>query len=151
MRGALAAIVLALALVPVAAAASAPLVPLEQQSQMKEILSSFKFDALEYVPTKGPAHYTYESNVVNTTENLITLQDGAASAYFTAQFFNGSLSNCGKGSQVTLKIAGTTVYSKGINVWRCLKSGSKVVKLNSSGTGLSREDLGTMVATAKPF
>jgi hypothetical protein len=150
MRIALAAIVVALALAPVAAAA-APLVPLEQQAQMKSILSSFNFAALEYVPTKGPAHYTYASNVVNSTENLITLQDGSAVAYFTAQFFKGSLSNCGKGAQVTLKVDGVTVYSKGINVWRCLKAGAKVVKLNSSGTALSREDLGTMIATAKPF
>ena len=119
---------------------------------MKQILSSFGFQALDYVPTKAPAHYSYTSNVVNSTENLITLQDGAAVTYFSAQFFKGSLDNCNKGSQVTLTIAGTKVYSKGINVWRCVKAnGGKVVKLNSSGTAVSREDLGTMIATAKPF
>ena len=150
MRTVFVAIVLALTLAPMAGAKSAPLVPLEQQSQMKQILSSFGFDDLAYVPTKAPANYTYQSNVVNSTQNLISLQDGAAVTYFSAQFFSGKLNNCGKGSQVKLTIAGTTVYSKGANVWRCVgATGGKVVKINGTGPGLSREDLGTMIASAK--
>jgi hypothetical protein len=150
MKIAFVATVLALALAPAAGAKPAPLVPLEQQAQMKQVLSSFGFNDLAYVPTKAPADYTYESNVVNSTQNLITLQDGSAVTYFTAQFFTGKLSNCGKGSQVKLTVAGSTVYSKGTNVWRCVSgTGGKVVKINGSGLGLSREDLGTMIASAK--
>lgn len=150
MRTLFVAVVLALALAPVAGATAAPLVPLEQQSQMKQILSSFGFDDLAYVPTKGPADYTYQSNVVNSTQNLITLQDGTAVTYFTAKFFKGKLNTCGKGSQVKLTVAGTTVYSKGADVWRCVSAtGGKVVKIDGTGAGLSREDLGTMIASAK--
>jgi hypothetical protein len=150
MRVAFAAIVLALALAPVAAGASAPLVPLQQQTQMKDILASFGFQDLGYVPTKAPAHYTYNANVVNSTENLITLADGANYSYFSVQFFKGKLGSCSKGSQVKITVAGVTVFSKGANVWRCLKApGGKIVKVGGSGTGLSREDLGTMIASAK--
>jgi hypothetical protein len=147
---ALAAFVLALVLAPIAAGASAPLVPLEQQAQMKNILSSFGFQDLEYIPTKGPAHYTYNANVVNSTENLITLADGGDYSYFTVKFFNGKLSGCNKGSQIKITVAGVTIYSTGADVWRCLTApGGKVVKVGGSGTGLSRQDLGTMIASAK--
>ena len=150
MRIALAASVLALGLAPAAAGASAPLVPVQQQAQMKNILSSFGFQDLEYVPTKAPAHYIYSANVVNSTENLITLADGANYSYFTAQFFSGKLSSCNKGSQIKLTVAGVTVFSKGAAVWRCLKAPSgKVVKLGATGPGLSRQDLGTVIASAK--
>src|SRR5471032_210417 len=113
MRIALAALVFALALAPVAAGAKAPLVPLQQQAQMKSILASFSFQDLEYVPTKAPAHYTYNANVVNSTQNLITLADGNSYSYFTVQFFKGKLSDCDKGSQVKITVAGVTIFSKG--------------------------------------
>jgi hypothetical protein len=151
MRIALAAIVLALALAPVAAGAKAPLVPLQQQAQMKSILSSFGFQDLAYIPTKAPAHYAYDANVVNKNENLITLADGATYTYFTVQVFNSKLSSCNKGSQVKITVAGVTIFSsKAGAVWRCLKApGGKVVKVGATGTGLSREDLGTVIASAK--
>jgi len=150
MRIALAAFVLALALAPIAAGASAPLVPLQQQAQMKNILASFGFQDLEYVPTKAPAHYIYNANVVNSTENLITLADGGTYSYFTVSFFKGNLSSCDKGSQVKITVEGVTIFSKGAAVWRCLKApGGKVVKVGATGTGLSREDLGTVIASAK--
>ena len=150
MRIVLAAFVLALALAPVATGAAAPLVPLQQQAQMKSILSSFGFQDLEYIPTKAPTHYVYNANVVNSTENLITLADGSNYSYFTVQFFNGQLGNCDKGSQVKLTVAGVTIFSKGAAVWRCLKApGGKVVKVGATGPGLSRQDLGTVIASAK--
>jgi hypothetical protein len=153
MRIALAAFVFALALAPVAsgAKAPAPLVPLQQQAQMKSILSSFGFQDLEYIPTKAPAHYAYDANVVNSNENLITLADGGSYTYFTVQFFKSKLSSCDKGSQVKITVSGVTIFSsKGGAVWRCLKAPSgKVVKVGATGTGLSREDLGTVVASAK--
>jgi uncharacterized protein (DUF486 family) len=150
MRIAIIAFVLALALAPVAAGDAGPLVPLEQQAQMKTILASFGFQDLEYVPTKAPAHYIYNANVVNSTENLITLADGGIFTYFTVQFFNGKLNSCSKGSQVKITVAGVTIFSRGAAVWRCLQApGGKVVKVGGTGTGLSREDLGTMIASAK--
>jgi hypothetical protein len=150
MRATLAAVVLALALVPAAAAASAPLVPTSQRAEMKQILASFGYQDLEYVPTKAPVHYVYSANVVNSTSNLITLADGNNFVYFTVQFFNNKLSKCSKGSQVAVKIAGDKVYSNGTVVWLCLKApGGKIVKVVGKGSGLSREDLGTMVASAK--
>jgi hypothetical protein len=150
MRIALAAFVFALALAPVAAGAKGPLVPLQQQAQMKSILSSFGFQDLEYIPTKAPAHYAYDANVVNSTENLITLADGGSYTYFTVQFFKSKLSSCSTGSQVKISVAGVTIFSKGGAVWRCLKApGGKVVKVGATGAGLSREDLGTVIASAK--
>jgi hypothetical protein len=151
MRTALAAIVLVLVIAPAAAAKNAaPLVPVQQQSQMKQILASFGFDDLEYIPTAAPPHYIYSSNVVNTTSNLITLADGANYAYFTVEYFKAGLGSCSKTSQVKLTIDGVTIYSKGADVWRCLKSpAGKVVKVTGKGDGLSRADLGTMIASAK--
>ncbi len=150
MRITLLSAVLALALAPVATGAAAPLVPLQQQAQMKSILSSFGFQDLEYIPTKAPAHYIYNGNVVNTTENLITLANNGNFSYFSVQYFNGTLSSCSKGSQIKLSVAGVTIFSKGAAVWRCLKAPSgKIVKVGGTGTGLSREDLGTMIASAK--
>jgi hypothetical protein len=150
MRIALAAFVLALALAPVAAGAKAPLVPLQQQNEMKQILASFGFQDLAYVPTKAPADYIYNANVVNSTENLITLADGANYSYFTVRFFSGKLSNCNKGSQVKITVAGVSIFSKGAAVWRCLKApGGKIVKVGATGAGLSRQDLGTVIASAK--
>ena len=151
MRTTFAALALALVLAPVAAAAKAtPLVPVEQPGQMKRILSSFGYADLEYIPTKGPAKYTYSANVVNSTSNLITLQDGASYVYFTVQFFNNKLSSCNNGSQIKLTVAGVTIFSKGTDVWRCLTAPSgHVVKVIGHGPGLSRQDLGTMIASAK--
>lgn len=150
MRIALVAFVLALTLAPVAAGASAPLVPLSQQTEMKNILASFGYQDLEYVPTKAPAHYIYNANVVNSTENLITLANASNFAYFSVKFFKGTLNSCSKGSQLKLTIAGVTIFSKGAAVWRCLKAPSgKIVQVGGTGAGLSREDLGTMIASAK--
>jgi hypothetical protein len=150
MRIALAAVVLSLVLVPMAAAKPAPLVPLQQQTQMKAILSSFGYQDLAYIPTKAPVHYVYSANVVNSTSNLITLADGDSYVYFTVKYLNGKLSACDKGSKVALKIAGDKVYSKNADVWICLKAPSgKIVKVMGTGTGISREDLGLMIASAK--
>ncbi|HWB21490.1 MAG TPA: hypothetical protein VG652_01225 [Gaiellaceae bacterium] len=150
MRTALAAIVLALALAPAAAAKSAPLVPLQQQTQMKAILASFGYQDLAYIPTKAPVHYIYSANVVNSTQNLITLADGGNFVYFTVQFLNNKLSACSKGSQVALTVAGDKMYSKSGDVWFCLKApGGKIVKVVGHGPGLSREDIGVMLASAK--
>ena len=136
-------------LVPVAAAAS-PFVPLEQQTQMKGILEQFGFQALAYVPTKAPPHYTYLSNVVSGGSNRITLANGPNQAYLTVTSLNGKLSACNKGSQLKLALGSVTVYSKGGDVWRCVTApGGSVVKLDGSGHGLSRADIATIVVSAK--
>jgi hypothetical protein len=148
VRTALAATLLALVMAP-AAAAAAPLVPVQQQVQMKTILSGFGYVALAYVPAKAPPHYTYQANVVNASQNLITLGDGPALAYFTVKFLNAKLSTCSAGSQISLTIAGIKVYSKGADVWRCLAApGGQAVKVNATGAGLSRQALGTVIASA---
>lgn len=150
MRIALAAVVLSLALVPVAAAKPAPIVPVYQQAQMKQILASFGFQDLAYIPTKAPAHYVYSANVVNSSSNLVTLANGGNYVYFTVKFLNGKLGACGNGSKLALTIAGDKVYSKNALVWLCLKAPSgKIVKVSANGTGLSREDLGLLITSAK--
>ncbi len=117
---------------------------------MQAVLAGFGFEALAYVPMKAPPHYTYQSNVVNSSQNLITLGNGPALAYFSVKFLNGKLSSCNKGSQITLTIAGVKVFSNGANVWRCLKApGGQIVKVNATGAGLSRQDLGTVIASAE--
>ena len=119
---------------------------------MKQILDSLSDGPLEFIPTKAPTPYTYQSNVVNAMQN-VTLGDGKGSfLFFTAQYLNGKLSSCNKGSQVTITLSGVKLYSNATNVWRCLSSGGRAVKLNARGSAAtSRADLGLVVVSAKHF
>ena len=97
MKIAFAAFLLALVLSP-AAAAAGPIVPVQQQAEMHQILGGFGFDALGYMPTKSPAKYSYQSNIVNSSGNLIVLANGNSPVDFTVKFLNDKLSNCGTSS-----------------------------------------------------
>lgn len=142
---------LVLGLAPVAAAASPPLVPLDQQAQIKRVLGQFGLGALAIVPRRAPSKYTFQATAMNSTQNVISFQKGSFVAYFTITFLNAKLDKCDQGATLILKVDGVLLYSKGYVVWRCISVGRKAVKMTAQGGGISREDLGTIVASARPI
>jgi hypothetical protein len=150
---------LLLATTSAAGAAAKPAVPRFQQLELKAILSQIGAPDLAVVPTALPPHFGFESfSVTGTPPGLdVSLTDQRFiktpkqaiqhEVLYDSAYLKGAADSCSSRSRKTLQVNGSTVYSDGKTVWRCLRSSrGRLVKTSAHGH-LGESALASLVAS----
>lgn len=143
-------LVFVLAALPAVAAAAVPAVPGFVQG-----LIAKRAAGAAYVPTRLPFRYRYTSyrasagRVVLRFDDARYARNGRHAITFTSAPFGDPLTACGDGRVKTLQLDGNKVYWDGTDAWRCLRRGSRAVRVSARGPNLPDVALGRVIASVR--